>query len=155
MDNISKSLGLPPLDYISLQEIELLLNNKEHSVVAGCFPGWRAGEMSDTHRANLSKAASARVRTTDHIQKLHEGRRNSKNSAEHKAAVVSSRIGTNHTEDSKLAISKSRSSHPDRFEIARAAGKASAEKRKNNPEYKKEQSEKMKLIWANRKKVRV
>jgi hypothetical protein len=153
MDTISNSLGLSPLTPVILNEIELMVSNKDHSIVAGCFPGWKVGEMSDTHRANLSKAASLRVRTADHIEKLHEGRRKSKNSAEHMAALVSSRVGSKHTDDSKLAMSIARLNNPDRFNISRAAGKVSADKRRDDSEYKKAQSEKMKLIWAERKKV--
>jgi hypothetical protein len=115
------------------------------------FDGWKKGEMSLEHRKKLSDAASRRIRTDDHIEKLHEGRKNSKNSAEHKAALIASRVGSKHTEESKNKMSEARRNNPNNVEIAKLAGKISAEKRKNDPTYKSLQSERAKAAWAKRK----
>ena len=60
-------------------------------------------------------------------------------------------LGKKHSDESKIKMSESRKSNPDRFMQASIAGKISAEKRKNNLEYTLKQSEKMKEIWASRK----
>lgn len=115
------------------------------------FDGWKKGEMSHEHRKKLSEAASKRIRTIEHIEKLHEGRRNSKNSDEHLTAILSSRIGSKHTEASKNKMSEAKLKNPNTLENARLAGKKSAEKRKNDPNYKLHQSERAKAAWAKRK----
>lgn len=60
-------------------------------------------------------------------------------------------LGKKHSDEAKQKMSESRKNNTDRFIQASIAGKISAEKRKNNPEYKLKQSEKMKEIWALRK----
>jgi hypothetical protein len=115
------------------------------------FKGWKSGEMSDEHRKNLSIAASKRVRTADHIEKLHQGRKNSKNSTSHTNAVVASRIGTKHTQESKLNMSKAKKGKHSTILAASKAGKISAAKRADDPMYRQIQSEKMKIVWAKRK----
>jgi hypothetical protein len=56
------------------------------------FNGWKQGEFSEEHRKNMSISASKRKRTLEHIHKLHEGRKNSKNSVEHVAALKTARL---------------------------------------------------------------
>lgn len=113
------------------------------------FDGWKKGEMSLEHRKKLSDAASRRIRTDDHIEKLHEGRRNSKNSAEHKAALIASRVGSKHTEESKKLISESKKDNPNNKKIASDGGNASVAARPSN--YKELQSQRAKAAWAKRK----
>lgn len=60
-------------------------------------------------------------------------------------------LGKTHSDESKNKMSLARQNNPDRFIQASIAGKISAEKRKNNVEYKLKQSEKMKEVWASRK----
>ena len=115
------------------------------------FEGWKRGEFSDEHRKNMSIAASKRKRTPEHLAALHEGRRKSKNSIEHKNALIISRIGKHHTDESKRKMSEKKLSNPDRINIAKLAGKISAEKRKNDPTYKLLQSERAKAAWKKRK----
>lgn len=145
MDKIAEFLNLAPID-IDLEEY----GNTPLKGVP-CFMGWQKGEMSQEHRNNLSKAASKRKRTKAHLDKLHEGRRKSKNSLEHTNILIASRTGKAHSDFSKNLMSEKRLSNPKRFDIASTAGKISAAKRASDPHYKKKQSEKMKLIWKKRK----
>jgi len=65
--------------------------------------------------------------------------------------VVEPMLGKKHSDEAKEKMKLARQNNPDRFIQASIAGKISAEKRKNNVEYKLKQSEKMKEIWASRK----
>jgi group I intron endonuclease len=60
-------------------------------------------------------------------------------------------LGKRHSDEAKEKMKLARQNNPDRFIQASIAGKISAEKRKNNVEYKLKQSEKMKEVWASRK----
>jgi group I intron endonuclease len=62
-------------------------------------------------------------------------------------------LGKKHSNESKIVMSEIRKSNPDRFIHAKTAGKVSAEKRKNDPEYKMKQSQRMKEWWASRKVI--
>jgi group I intron endonuclease len=62
-------------------------------------------------------------------------------------------LGKTHSDESKIIMSEIRKSNPDRFIHAKTAGKVSAEKRKNDPEYKMKQSQRMKEWWASRKVI--
>lgn len=115
------------------------------------FDGWKKGEMSKEHRDKLSQAAKRRVRSEEHIRALHNGRRNSKNSEAHKNALSLAKKGIPMSDEQKRKLSETRLLNPNRFELASRAGKASAEKRKANPNFSKEHSERMKLSWARRK----
>jgi hypothetical protein len=139
--------------YLGLTDIELDFSNVdfEHTDSVPCFPGWQKGEMSEEHRKNLSIAASKRIRTEDHIQKLHEGRRNSKNSTEHTAKLIASRLGTNHSQETKEKMSAAKLKDENRFSNARKAARISADKRKDDPNYKLLQSQRTKEIWEKRR----
>lgn len=115
------------------------------------FDGWRKGQFSEEHRRNMSIAASKRKRSPEHLAALHNGRRNSKNSKEHSAAIVASRIGSSHSTETKKKMSEKKISDPRTKEIAKLAGRISAEKRKNDPDYKLLQSQRAKAAWAKRK----
>lgn len=134
-----------------LAQEKIFLEYKHESVPVNLFPGWKSEDFTNEHRKNMSIAASKRTRTKEHIEKLHEGRRNSKNSPEHAAAVIASRVGSKHTDEAKQKMSEKRKLNSNKYLISSKAGKASAEKRSLDPNYKKQQSEKMKAIWAKRK----
>ena len=139
-------LGLPAIDIIESTDDHIPTGR-----VGLAFKGWQKGEMTIEHRNKLSVAASKRQRTQIHLEKLHMGRRNSKNSPEHTAAVVASRIGSKHSNEAKEKMSISKKGKETTKLAASKAGKISAEKRAANPAYRKQQSEKMKLVWAKRK----
>lgn len=116
------------------------------------FEGWKTGEFSETHLKNMSIAASKRIRTKEHLNALHNGRRNSKNSPEHAAAVIASRLGSKHTLETKNKISKAKVGKPSTKNAASAAGKASAQKRKESGYYQTEEA-KLRYIkmWETRR----
>jgi hypothetical protein len=60
-------------------------------------------------------------------------------------------LGKKHSLESKITMSETRKNNPDRFIHAKTAGKVSSEKRKNDPDYKMKQSQRMKEWWASRK----
>ena len=70
------------------------------------FDGWKKGEFSDEHRKNMSVSASKRKKTTDHLMKLHEGRKNSKNSEEHNRKISEKNTGKKHTQETLDKLSK-------------------------------------------------
>jgi len=109
------------------------------------FDGWKAGEFSEMHLKNMSIAASKRTRTKKHLDSLHAGRRNSKNSPEHIAATVAARLGSKHTAESKKKISEAKRGKESSKAAASNAGKISAQKRKESGYY---QSEEAKLRYA-------
>jgi hypothetical protein len=150
MDTIAKALNMSPSTVFDLLEDRMKECLNFNGSVPGAFPGWKSEEFSEEHRKNMSIAASKRVRTKEHIQKLHEGRRNSKNSKEHKAVLVASRVGSKHSEKTKKKMSEAKKNSPSTKRVAIMGGKASAAARPEN--YKEIQSERMKLWWAERKK---
>lgn len=60
--------------------------------------------------------------------------------------------GRKHNEDTRKRMSQAKLNDPEYLNRVSKAGKASAAKRANDPNYKRQQSEKMKQIWAERKK---
>ena len=56
------------------------------------FEGWKKGEFSEEHKKQMSISASKRTRTEEHLLKLQEGRRKSKNSEGHVAALKAARL---------------------------------------------------------------
>jgi hypothetical protein len=150
MDHIASSLGMDPCSKEILKEI-FNFDEYTHTESVWSFEGWKQGEFTDEHRKNMSIAASKRIRTKDHLTKLHEGRKNSKNSAEHTAVLVTSRLGTSHTNSAKEKMSEKKLINPSTKINASNAGKISAMKRKIDPAYKKLQSERAKAAWARRK----
>ena len=94
------------------------------------FDGWKKGEHTEQHRKNMSIAASKRIRTKEHIEKLQAGRRGSKNTTEHTAALVNSRLGSKHSEETKKKMSESKQkiSPERRSEIGRLARAARKKK---------------------------
>lgn len=110
------------------------------------FDGWHAGEFTEEHRKNMSIASSKRVRTAEHLEKLHQGRRNSKNSPEHNAAISKAVKGRTPSEESRLKMS-----------LAKKDKKLSAEHKaklgKGDHSYMqtKEYRMKMRAVWAKRK----
>jgi hypothetical protein len=148
MDKLSAILDLAP---IKIDMSDFKDRCFDEISVGGVFPGWKSEEFSDEHRKNMSIAASKRIRTSDHIEKLQQGRRNSKNSIEHTTAILASRIGSKHSEESKNKMSCKKLQNPNTIANAKLAGKISAEKRKNDPNYKLLQSQRAKAAWAKRK----
>jgi len=69
------------------------------------FSGWKAENITESHRKNMSIAASKRIRTKDHIEKLHNGRKNSKNSPEHNAAILKYNTGRKMSDEAKQKMS--------------------------------------------------
>jgi hypothetical protein len=116
------------------------------------FDGWKKGEMTLEHRQKMSEAKKGKKLSESHRKNILNNRVGKKNSAEHTAALVASRIGSNHSEESKRKMSEEKKKNPVTKEIASAAGKISAIKRKESgyyqtPEYK----EKCKLAWEKRR----
>ena len=148
MDKLAKILDVSPIDIDMESYKECCTDEKS---VGGVFPGWKSEEFTVEHRQKMSMAASKRVRTKDHLDKLHAGRRNSKNSIEHTKAVVASRLGSKHDDTAKKKMSSKKLQNPNTKVIASMAGKVSAEKRKNDPTYRLLQSQRAKLAWAKRK----
>lgn len=119
------------------------------------FEGWKKGEMSEEHRSKISAAKKGKKLSESHKKAIanNNGRIGKTNSKEHKKALIESRIGSKHTEESKRKMSNSRKKNPRCKEMASEAGKASADKYKNSPERQKAHSERMKKWWADRKAV--
>lgn len=117
------------------------------------FDGWKKGEMSSEHRSKLSLAKKGKKLSESHKKTIadNNGRLGKTNSEDHKKALIESRIGSKHTENSKRKMSESRKKNPRCKEMASEAGKASADKYKNSPERQKAHSERMKKWWADRK----
>ena len=116
------------------------------------FEGWKKGEMSLEHRQKLSAAKKGKKLSESHRQNILNNRLGKKNSPEHKASLIASRVGSKHNEETKQKISEAKKKNPATKEIASAAGKISAVKRKKSgyyqtPEYK----EKCKLAWEKRR----
>ena len=107
--------------------------------------------FTQEHRAKLSAAASSRKLTEAHKTALNNGRRNSKNSANHTAVLIAARLGSHHTAEARQAISIKRKQNPNKYELASLGGKASAKKRKNDPVYEQARRQQMIDIWAKRK----
>lgn len=150
MDIFAITLGLPEWSEEEIKKSHEYVMSLTSSPIPGAFPGWQIGEHTEEHRKNMSIAASKRIRTKEHIEKLHNGRRNSKNSEEHKTAILESRLGSKHSEQSKKKMSETRKKIPKVKELSSLAGKASVAARPKN--YKEIQSARMKLWWAERKK---
>ena len=122
------------------------------------FDGWKKGEFSDEHRKNMSIAASKRMKkriSKEHLTALHEGRRNSKNSEEHNRKISEKNTGRKLSEESIVNARNTRKMNNDTSALASHAGKISMEKYKNDPERKKQHSERMKLWWAERKSSKI
>lgn len=110
------------LETVLLQTVNARLNEdfyNQHQNDGLFFEGWQKGKFSEEHRKNMSIAASKRKRSPEHISALHEGRRRSKNSAEHNAIIkakaksfkkgnVPWNTGISHTEETKRKISESK-----------------------------------------------
>lgn len=90
------------------------------------FDGWKKGEMTLTHRQNMSKAKKGKKLSESHRKNILNNRVGKKNSAEHTAALVASRIGSNHSEESKRKMreAKARISPERRSEIGKLAAAA-------------------------------
>jgi len=151
MDTISLFLGLDPLLKEEIDNINDIISTHKHlNSVPGAFPGWKSEDFTDEHKNNMSIAASKRIRTPEHLAALHQGRRNSKNSAEHNAAA--SRIGSKHTTETKNKMSLAKIGKETTKLTASKAGKISAQKRKESGYY---QSEEAKLryikMWETRR----
>jgi hypothetical protein len=125
-------------------------DDHEHLANIGlAFKGWQKNEMTEEHRKNLSLSASKRIRTKEHIEKLHNGRRNSTNTPEHTAAILASRIGSIHSNETKVKMSQRKLDNPLTKLNASNAGKKSAMKRP--PNYSELQSLRAKAAWKKRK----
>lgn len=145
---------MTPLDDNVIASIIEECNGYKHMKGVPCFEGWKKGEHTVEHLTNMSAAASKRVRSAEHIAALHAGRRNSKNSNDHKQKLIQSRLGSKHSDAAKAVMSaKKKKAYENgtlwtaqtkqKLKVARAA--------RNTPEYKKQQSEKMKAIWDERR----
>lgn len=143
-----------PLDLDLMTKIMEECKNYKHTESVPCFEGWKSGQHTMSHLRNMSIAATKRKRTPEHIAALHAGRRKSKNSIEHQQKIIKARTGAKHNDETKKVMSAiKKQAHTDgtlwteakrnKLKIARAL--------RNTPEYKKQQSEKMKEIWAKRR----
>ena len=110
------------------------------------FAGWTSGTLTETHRKNMSIAASKRVRTPEHIEKLHNGRRNSKNSPEHIDAIVKYNTGRKMSDEAKQKMSLAKKGKKLSEEHKAKLGKQDYSFMQTE-EYK----EKVRLGWAKRK----
>ncbi len=119
--------------------------------------------FSEEHRKNLSIAASKRKRSVEHICKLNEGRKQSKNSESHRAAIrefQKKRIesGYYQSEIHKETMSQARMLiEPEtRKVIAKKAGKESQRKRIESGYYQSEEwKEICRKIWEKRRKSKL
>ena len=78
------------LETAILKSVNARMNEQfynKHNGDGFIFEGWQKGQFSDEHRKNMSIAASKRKRSPEHLAALQEGRRRSKNSAEHNAII--------------------------------------------------------------------
>ena len=62
-------------------------------------------------------------------------------------------LGKKHSDEAKQKMSLVRFNNPEKIAQAQYAGKKSAEKRKNDPAYKAQQSKRIKEWWASRKAI--
>lgn len=109
--------------------------------------------FTEEHRRKISAANKLRFKdglTLEHVRKLHEGRRRSKNSPEHTASIIASRQGSKHSIESKKKMREAKLNNPNSKRNASLAGKISALNRPDN--YKQIQSERMQAWWVERKK---
>lgn len=109
-------------------------------------------ERTEEHKEKLAASRRGKKITKEHAKKLHEGRRNSKNSAEHIEACRKANLGKKRSYEAKQKMRDAKLNDPELKKRLKNAGRISAEKRKLDPNYKKEQSERMKTWWAERKK---
>lgn len=103
------------------------------------------------HSEKIAAARRGKKISEEHAKKLHEGRRNSTNTQEHIESYRNANLGRKRMEESKQKMRDAKLNNPKTSENAAIAGIASANKRKSDPHYKKQQSERMKLWWAERK----
>jgi hypothetical protein len=106
-------------------------------------------------REKMAAAKRGRKISESHKKALNEGRRNSKNSAEHNEALRKFATGRKMTDEAIKKSVESRKQNNDTSKLASIAGKASMEKYRKDPERQKQFSEKMKLSWAKRKQESV
>jgi hypothetical protein len=111
--------------------------------------------VSEETREKMAAAKRGRKISEAHKKALNEGRRKSKNSPEHNEALRKFATGRKMPEESIKKSSGSRKKNNDTSKLASIAGKASAEKWKNDFGRQKAFSEKMKLVWAKRKQESV
>lgn len=115
------------------------------------FDGWKKGEFTEEHKHNMSISASKRKRSPEHIKKLHDGRRGTKNSLEHNQALLRARKGVSMNPEAIKRAKLSRMQNNDTKALASHAGKISAEKYKLDSVRQQKHSERMKLWWEERK----
>lgn len=110
------------LESAILKSVNARLNEdfyNQHNNDEFYFEGWKKGQFSEEHRRNMSIAASKRKRSPEHLAALHEGRRKSKNSAEHNAIIkakskpfqkgnVPWNVGKQHSEETRRKISETK-----------------------------------------------
>lgn len=143
-----------PLDPVLITKIIEECRDYKHTNSVPCFEGWKSGQHTESHLKNMSIAAAKRKRTPEHIAALHAGRKKSKNSIEHQQKLIEARTGAKHSNETRMVMSMiKKEAHANgtlwpeakrnKLKIARAL--------RNTPEYKKQQSEKMKEIWAKRR----
>jgi hypothetical protein len=104
-------------------------------------------------REKMAAAKRGKKITIEHKKALNEGRKKSKNRPEHIVAIKQFNTGRKMSKDSIQKSIESRKRNNDTKELARHAGKISAEKYKNDPIRQKAHSERMKLWWDERRKV--
>lgn len=111
--------------------------------------------VSNETKEKMAAAKKGKKISEAHKKALNEGRRKSKNSPEHIEALRKFAIGRKLPKEQVLKSVESRKKNNDTSKLASIAGKASAEKWKNDFERQKNFSEKMKLWWAKRKQESV
>jgi len=140
-----------------IQKMNLVENdmwlNKTNNTSKFYFEGKRPA-FTKEHREKISESSKKRKLSIEHKKKLNEGRRNSKNTDAHKEAVSKAVKGKKHSEESRKNMSNGRMNIPEdkRKSLSAIAGKASAERYKNDTARQIKHSERMTLWWTERKK---
>lgn len=151
-----KTEDIRKLECVLLQTLNAKIDENfynKHNGDGLYFDGWGKGQHTEEHKKNMSIAASKRIRTTDHIEKLHEGRKKSKNSIRHNEAIRQYQTGRKLSLDTIDKIIKTKKLNNDTKKLASDAGQASYKKRKETGYY---QSKEYKLVcakgWETRRK---
>lgn len=111
------------------------------------------GKFSEEHKEKLRLAKLGIKQSKETIAK-----RVSKNIGKKRSIETCQKIGDAHrgktiSKEHKEKMRQNRLDNPNKTEWAKKAGKASQEKRKNNPNYSQKQSERMKFWWNKRKGI--
>jgi len=109
--------------------------------------------VSAETREKMAAAKRGRKISKEHAEALHIGRKNSKNSEEHLKILSNANKGKTISEEQIKKSIETRKKNNDTSKISSIAGKASAEKYKNDPIRQQAHSQRMKKWWDERRKV--